>query len=126
MNKRIVIVGQGKLIGQPLSNLWQLADLNIEAMDKHSLCFETIKQADIIVTATGQPGSLKAIHFKDKAVVIDAGSASVDGRLIGDIDPNIYETRDDLKITPQKGGVGPLTIAVLFENLITASRRNID
>ena len=55
-------------------------------------------------------------------VIIDAGVGLVGDKLSGDVDPLLYD-RDDLKITPTPGGVGPMTIAVLFEHLLRASRR---
>jgi methylenetetrahydrofolate dehydrogenase (NADP+)/methenyltetrahydrofolate cyclohydrolase len=60
--------------------------------------------------------------IKHGAVVVDAGVASEDGKTVGDVAPEVYE-RDDLTITPTKGGVGPLTVCALFENVIRAARR---
>jgi methylenetetrahydrofolate dehydrogenase (NADP+)/methenyltetrahydrofolate cyclohydrolase len=59
--------------------------------------------------------------LKSGAVVVDAGVASEDGKTVGDLHPTVYE-RDDLILTPTKGGVGPLTVCALFENVITAAR----
>ncbi len=118
--KELVIVGQGKLVGKPLLKIWQQSKLRVAAMTESDLSFEKIKQANIIITAAGKPELIKAEHLAKDAVVVDAGTTSVDGNLIGDVDPNVYKTRDDLTITPLKGGVGPVTIAVLFEHLIIA------
>ena len=60
--------------------------------------------------------------IKKGAVVVDAGVASEDGKTVGDVDDAFYE-RDDLTITPKKGGVGPLTVCALFENVILAFKR---
>ena len=60
--------------------------------------------------------------IKEGAVVVDAGVASEDGKTVGDVDDSLYE-RLDLTITPKKGGVGPLTVCALFENVITAAKR---
>jgi methylenetetrahydrofolate dehydrogenase (NADP+)/methenyltetrahydrofolate cyclohydrolase len=62
---------------------------------------------------------------KPGAVVVDAGTASEGGKVVGDVAPELYE-RDDLTITPQKGGVGPLTICALFDNLIRAARASAE
>jgi methylenetetrahydrofolate dehydrogenase (NADP+)/methenyltetrahydrofolate cyclohydrolase len=59
------------------------------------------------------------------AVIVDAGTASEEGVVVGDIDPALRE-RDDLTITPARGGVGPLTIAALLDNVITAARRVVE
>jgi 5,10-methylene-tetrahydrofolate dehydrogenase/methenyl tetrahydrofolate cyclohydrolase len=60
--------------------------------------------------------------LKHKAVVVDAGVASEGGKTVGDVDPSVYEERDDLTITPTKGGVGPLTVCALFDNVIRAAQ----
>ncbi len=60
--------------------------------------------------------------IKNGAVVVDAGVAGEEGRTVGDLDDDVYE-REDLTITPQKGGVGPLTVSALFENLIRAAHQ---
>ena len=54
---------------------------------------------------------------------IDAGVASEDGKPVGDLDPSVYD-RDDLTVTPKKGGVGPLTVCALFENVIRAAQKS--
>jgi 5,10-methylene-tetrahydrofolate dehydrogenase/methenyl tetrahydrofolate cyclohydrolase len=60
------------------------------------------------------------------AVVVDAGTASENGVIVGDVDPQVYDERDDLTITPTKGGVGPLTVAALYDHVILAARRVAD
>lgn len=122
-DKRIVVIGQGKLVGAPLLKIWQAGQLAVKAMDKDNLSRSSIKQAQVIVTATGQPNLLQADDIGPRAVVVDAGSACVDGQIAGDLDPQIYQNRDDLTITPKIGGLGPVTIAVLFENLLAAAEQ---
>ena len=58
---------------------------------------------------------------KHGAVVIDAGTASEHGKIVGDVAPDVRE-RDDVTITPEKGGVGPLTVTALFDNVIRAAQ----
>jgi methylenetetrahydrofolate dehydrogenase (NADP+)/methenyltetrahydrofolate cyclohydrolase len=77
--------------------------------------------ADVIITATGSPAILYSNMIKEKAVVVDAGVASESGKTVGDLADEVYE-RDDLTITPKKGGVGPLTVCALFENVLRAAR----
>jgi len=60
--------------------------------------------------------------IKTGAVVVDAGVASEEGKTVGDLAPEVYQ-RQDLTITPEKGGVGPLTVCALFENVIRAASR---
>lgn len=63
--------------------------------------------------------------IKYGAVVVDAGVAGEEGKTVGDVAPEVYE-RDDLSITPTKGGVGPLTVCALFDNVIRAARRVVE
>lgn len=120
--KHIVLVGRGKLVGAPLERLWKASGYDVEVVDsKTSDKKAVISQADVIVTATGQPSLITSDMIKQGAVVVDAGVAGEQGKTVGDLAPEVYE-RDDLTITPTKGGVGPLTICALFDNVIRAAR----
>ena len=122
-NKKIVLIGRGKLVGAPLEKILQTAGHDVEVIgrDVSDIKAHTIK-ADIIITATGSPAILNPDMIKKDAVVVDAGVASESGKTVGDLELSVYE-RDDLIITPQKGGVGPLTVCALFENVIRAARQ---
>ena len=99
-NKKIVLIGKGRLVGIPVG----------EWLDKQGLSFsgiEDIQQADIIISGAGQPNLIKKDMIKDGAVVIDIG---------GDVSPEVSEKAG--YITPAIGGIGPVTIACLLENLV--------
>ena len=121
--KRVLLIGRGKLVGAPLEKMLQASDVDVHVADRSTknLAEETL-EADIIITATGSPAILYPDMIKQKAVVVDAGVASEDGKTVGDVAPEVYE-RDDLTITPVKGGVGPLTVCSLFDNVIRAAQR---
>jgi len=121
--KRVLLVGHGKLVGAPLEKMLIASGITPEVADRETLDLkqETI-QADVIITATGKAALLRADMIKQGAVVIDAGVASEGGKTVGDVAPEVYN-RDDLTITPLKGGVGPLTVCALFENVIRAAER---
>lgn len=119
---KIAIVGQGKLVGKPLTSMFRDAGYDVATYDEGSDLAGLIR-ADIVITATGQPGLIKNVHIKPGAVVVDAGTASHKGVLVGDVDREV-RSRNDVHITPARGGVGPLTVAALFENLITSCRQN--
>lgn len=120
--KDIVLVGRGKLVGAPLERILNASGYNVRVADRSTPDLgEFLAEADIIVTATGQPGLITSSMIKRGAVVVDAGVAGEQGKTVGDLAADVYE-RDDLTITPQKGGVGPLTICALFDNVIRAAR----
>lgn len=122
--KKLTIVGHGRLVGAPLKKLWQGSGLDVTVLDdKSGDIAPVLKASDVIVSATGVPRLITSDMVPIGAVLVDAGTASENGVIVGDIDPEIYATRDDLTLTPAKGGVGPLTIATLFDHVITAARR---
>jgi methylenetetrahydrofolate dehydrogenase (NADP+)/methenyltetrahydrofolate cyclohydrolase len=124
--KNILIVGRGKLVGAPLQKIFIESGLEPNMADKTTtdLKAETL-EADIIISATGVPGLISSDMLKEKAVVIDAGTASEKGEITGDIAKTVYSERDDLVITPRRGGVGPLTVCALFDNVIQAAEARI-
>lgn len=119
--KKVLLIGRGKLVGKPLANMLQDSGINVEVIgrDTVDLAAQT-KVADVIITATGSPAVLHPDMIKPGAIVVDAGVASESGKKVGDLAPEVY-SRDDLTITPAKGGVGPLTVCALFENVIRAA-----
>ncbi len=121
--KQVLLVGRGKLVGAPLERILKTSGVNVSVADRQTkdLKSETLK-ADIIITATGSPAILFSDMIKQGAVVVDAGVAGEEGKTVGDLAPEVYE-RDDLTLTPAKGGVGPLTVCALFENTIRAAHR---
>ena len=124
--KSIAIVGNGRLVGAPLAALWRKAGYNISVYDDTTEdLIGSLRGAQVIITATGQPGLITANMLQPSAVVVDAGTASENGKIVGDVAPNVRE-RGDLTMTPEKGGVGPLTIATLFDHVIQAARKTIE
>ena len=124
--KKIAIVGNGRLVGAPLSRLWQSQGWDVTVFDKHSGDdFGTqLLQFDVIVTAVGQPRLIDTDNVKVGAVIIDAATSSEDGKIVGDVTDAVRK-RDDITITPKKGGVGPLTVTALFDNVIRAARATV-
>ncbi len=122
--KQVLLVGRGKLVGAPLEKLLIASGITPAVADKYTadLRAETLK-ADVIITATGVHGVIKPDMLKQAAVVVDAGVASEGGKTVGDLAPEVYTERDDLTITPKRGGVGPLTVCALFDNVIRAAER---
>lgn len=121
--KKVLLVGHGKLVGAPLERILRQSGVDVMVVDRSTdNLTQQAQQADVIITATGSPAILYADMIKQGAIVVDAGVASEAGKTVGDLAPDVYE-RDDLTLTPQKGGVGPLTVCALFENVIRAAQR---
>lgn len=124
--KSIAIIGQGKLVGAPLAKQLIADGHDVSVITKQTEnSTEILSHADIIITATGQHGVLTSDVIKEGAVVVDAGVASEEGKTVGDVSDDVYN-RDDLILTPKKGGVGPLTVSALFENVILTAQNTAD
>ena len=125
-DKKIAIIGKGKLVGAPLAKLWKNAGYDVTICDTKTLDLAAVlRTANVIVTATGVPGLVRSDMIQTNTVVVDAGTASKDGKIVGDLDGDVRQ-RQDLAITPITGGVGPLTVAALFDNVITAAQKVAD
>lgn len=119
--KHIVVVGQGRLVGAPLTKLLRASGHEVVTCDDRTKDLEAqVRQAEILVSATGEPRLIKSDWIQKGTVVVDAGTTSENGQLVGDVEESARQ-RDDIKITPIRGGVGPLTIAVLFDHLLRAA-----
>lgn len=123
--KNLVIVGHGRLVGRPLARIWQNSGLKVTVADKNTANLAGVtSQADVLVTATGVPGLITDDMIKPEAVIVDAGVATDKNGLVGDVAANVRKL-PNITITPEKGGVGPLTVSALFENVIGSARRRV-
>ncbi|HEY8992485.1 MAG TPA: bifunctional 5,10-methylenetetrahydrofolate dehydrogenase/5,10-methenyltetrahydrofolate cyclohydrolase [Candidatus Microsaccharimonas sp.] len=124
-NRKIAIVGNGRLVGRPLAKLWATSGLDVTVYDDTTVNLASeVRKAQVIVTATGVPGLITSQMIQPGAAIVDAGTASENGKLVGDVADDVRD-RSDLTMTPKKGGVGPLTVTALFDNLIQAARATI-
>lgn len=125
VGKKIAVVGQGLLVGKPLAKRWKNSGLDVKTFDEQNTeeMRETLSNFDVVVTAVGKAGLISSEMLKQKAVVVDAGTSSENGVIKGDIAEEVRENRQDLTITPKIGGVGPLTVAALIDNVIISARR---
>lgn len=118
--KQIAIVGHGRLVGAPLERMWKNSGYDVTVFRRGSNLSELV-DFDIIVSATGVPHLIKKEMVSPDVVIVDAGTASEDGVLVGDVDEAVRERKDLGAITPKVGGVGPLTVSCLFDHTITAA-----
>lgn len=121
-NRKIAIVGNGRLVGAPLAKLWRGAGHDVTVFDEHSQNMaKQLRRYAVIVSAAGVPSLISSSSIQPGAVVIDAATTAEHGKILGDVAEEVRE-RTDLTITPEKGGVGPLTVVSLFENVIQSAR----
>ena len=120
--KKVALVGYGKLVGKPLKRIFDNSNINTEVF-RHNSDLTQLANFDVVISATGVPHLITNSMLKPGAIVVDAGTASEDGVLVGDIDESVRNRNDLTAITPKIGGVGPLTITALFDNVIHATTR---
>lgn len=121
LGKKIVIVGKGRLVGRPLYELWLKQGLDVEIADSKTNLSNVLPGADLIVSAAGVPNTITRNMIKSGTILIDAGTADLEGSIVGDVAEEVRDL-DDISITPKVGGVGPLTIAALIDNVIRSAR----
>ena len=122
--RRAVVVGRSMLVGIPLSLLLARRGVDATVTIAHSRTVDlasVCREADILVAAAGQPRMITVDHVKQGAVVIDVGISRTDEGIVGDVD---FESVQSVAsaITPMPGGTGPMTIACLLENTLSAAR----
>lgn len=119
--KNVVIVGRSNLVGRPLAELMLQRNATVTIChSKTKNLAEHTKNADILVAAVGSPKLITADMVKPGAAVVDVGINRVDGKLCGDVD---FEAVKEVAgyITPVPGGVGPMTVISLMENVVEAT-----
>jgi len=127
--KHCVVIGRSNLVGKPMAQLMlrENASVTVCHSKTRDLAHLT-QQGEILIIAIGHPNLVSADMLKEGAVVVDVGINSVDGKLVGDIYNSIDVTNIEKKaaaITPVPGGVGPMTIASLLENVVEIYKRRV-
>ncbi len=116
--KDVVIIGRSKIVGEPLSKMMMNENATV------TICFSKTKDlakhtkmADIVISAVGIPHLIKEDMVKEGSIIIDVGVSRIDGKIVGDVDFKNIEPKAAW-ITPNPGGVGPMTIVSLLNNLV--------
>jgi len=130
-SRHVEVVGRSNIDGKPMVNLLLQKNTSANATvtvvhSRTQHISDHIRRADIVIAAIGQPNFIKKEQLKEGSVVIDVGINRIDAdnekgyKLVGDVDfDDVYDTVS--KITPVPGGVGPMTIAMLMQNTLTAA-----
>ena len=121
--KNVAIIGRSNIVGKPLAALMLEKDASVSVLHSKTKSLSTYtRMADIIIVAAGQANLLTSEMVKKGAVVIDVGINRVEGHLVGDVDFKQVLSKASW-ITPVPGGVGPLTVELLMEQVVKLTRR---
>ena len=118
--KHAVVFGYGRLVGRFLAPILLKEGVSVSFLDKIASSENVLNLssgADIIISASGSPKSVKPEIVKEGAAVVDAGFSLVDGKITGDVDFDSVSVKSSF-ITPVPGGVGPVSVAELFNNIV--------
>jgi methylenetetrahydrofolate dehydrogenase (NADP+)/methenyltetrahydrofolate cyclohydrolase len=122
----VVVVGRGITVGRPLGLLLTRRSENATVTLCHTGTRDLaahVRAADIVVAAAGVPGIITADMVKPGAAVLDVGVSRVDGKIAGDVSPDVYDVA--AWVSPNPGGVGPMTRAMLLSNIVAAAEQSL-
>ena len=120
--KEAVVVGRSNIVGKPMAMLLLQANCTVTICHSHTVNLaQHTRNADILVAAVGKPGFITKSMVKPGAVVIDVGINRVNGKVVGDVMPDVADVAG--YITPVPGGVGKMTITELLENTVEAAEK---
>lgn len=121
-DKNVTVIGKGFLVGSPLIRYLREKTSEIRVGDSTTPYIGAITtDADVVISAVGKSNLIRPNMVKKGVVLIDAGTSEAGGALSGDIDPKAYSKASFY--TPVPGGIGPVTVAMLFRNLVAAAER---
>lgn len=124
-NKKAVVIGNGWLVGAPVATWLIQQGAQVEVVpNKTKEISAILRTADIIVSGAGSPHFITPDMLKENVVLIDAGTSELGGTISGDADPSCAEKCSIF--TPVPGGVGPIAVAYLFENVVTLAERTMN
>lgn len=121
-SKKIIILGQGMLVGKPVAALLRFRNLSpIVVTERTEAKAEIIKEADVIISGIGKGKYLNGDMIKKGSILIDAGTSESEGGIVGDVD---LESVKDVAgyVSPVPGGVGPVTVAMLLNNVLNVAK----
>ena len=119
----VAVIGRGLTVGRPLGLLLSTRGIDATPTLLHSASRDlvsAVRRSDIVVAALGSPHFVKPEWIKPGAAVLDVGISRVNGQLVGDVDPEVAQVAGHL--SPNPGGVGPMTRAMLLKNVVEMAR----
>ncbi len=123
--KKVVVVGKGMLVGRPVAHLLKSRGLDVTAVDRDTPDPDAIyREADVIITGVGKAKLINGGNIKAGVVLIDAGTSESNGAIVGDVDRETVEPLAGA-ISPVPGGVGPVTVSMLMQNVVVSAERQL-
>lgn len=122
--KEVAVIGRSSTVGRPLAHLLACKNATVKICHRHTNLPRAVKDADIVCSAAGSAGLLQADWLKPESIVIDISTNWHNNQLVGDADP-ITLAKKAIHYSPVPGGVGPVTLAVLLENMVFSKERSL-
>lgn len=124
VGKEVLVLGFGRLVGKPVSILMRHNGAHVTVIDRPvPNLAQLVKESDVVISGVGSPKLITRAMVLPMHVLIDAGTSESEGKVVGDIDPDAGEIAD--LFTPVPGGVGPVTVAMLFKNLCMLAKERM-
>jgi methylenetetrahydrofolate dehydrogenase (NADP+)/methenyltetrahydrofolate cyclohydrolase len=121
-NKKIVVLGNGELVGRPVTALLKSLNFEVDTITRNTENKEIIlKNSDIIISGMGNGKYINSLMIKENAIIVDAGTSESGGGIVGDVDVESIKDMEGF-VSPVPGGVGPVTIAMLLQNVLTVAK----
>lgn len=119
--KRVVVVGQGRLVGKPAAELMRQRGATVVTLGRgDDIAMHTL-DADIVILGAGEPHLLKPEMVREGVIILDAGTSESSGKVVGDADPRCADKA--ALFTPTPGGIGPIAVVEIFANLFELVKR---
>lgn len=120
--KKIIVIGQGDLVGKPVTHLLRSRGLTVETIRSNTENKDKmIKEADVIISGVGNGKFITGEMIKAGVIIIDAGTSESNGSIVGDLDIDSVQDIASF-VSPVPGGVGPVTVAILLQNVLTVAK----
>ena len=120
--KAAVVVGAGRLVGAPAVAYLKSRGAIVSVVTKTEGSLDGLKDADIVVLGAGEPGLVKPEMLKAGVILIDGGTSEAGGKVVGDAHPACADIAG--VFTPVPGGIGPITVAMVFKNLFELAKQH--
>jgi methylenetetrahydrofolate dehydrogenase (NADP+) / methenyltetrahydrofolate cyclohydrolase len=122
--QRVVIVGRSNLVGKPAAALFLRRHATVTLAHSRTRDLgSVIGEADVVIAAVGRAGIVQGAMVKPGAAVLDVGMSRVDGTIVGDVAPDVWDVAG--AVTPMPGGTGLVTVAMVVQNTVTAAERRL-